>query len=403
MRATTARKALGEIDGEALKESIAAIAGYVAPYQALLAAEAQRAHLSEMIVGLTSDLERKSVEPIAVMHGLERHILQHFVGGSSWAWEPLLEQIRKEVAREIGIENGTLVFDGSATPKKGEATVGVARQWCGRLGKQDNCVVGVYCAYIGRDDSAALVAADLFLPRKWSKEKKRRAQVDVPPQVVYRSQPEIALQMLERMGQQLPFRWVLGDDEFGRSRAFRDKIRSLSKCYVVDVPRNTVVRRVRKGSDGTLERRKWKAEEIRRTIPVADWRHFHVRNGEKGPIEVRATMLPVATEREGGPWVQERLVIIETLEGSDRWYCLVHAPNNIALADIVRQAGLRHRIEETFAEAKGEVGLDHFETRTWRGWHHHMTLCLMAHWFLLREKRRLGKKSSGSHLESAMK
>jgi SRSO17 transposase len=255
-------------------------------------------------------------------------------------------------------------------------------------------VVGVYGAYVGRDDAAALVGAELFLPREWVQDRERRKQVEVPAEVSYRSQPTIARQMLQRLAPQLPFRWVLGDDEFGRTQAFRDDIRALSKGYVLDVPRNTMVRRVRKGTTGRLERKQWKVEHLRRQIPVADWSHFHVRDGEKGPIEVRATMLPVATRRVGKPWVHETLVIIETLDGAERWYCLAYSPVDVPLSTYVRQAGLRHRIEETFEEAKGEVGLDHFETRTWQGWNHHMALCQLALWFLLREKRRLGKKST---------
>jgi SRSO17 transposase len=378
-------------------ESMRTIIEYAAPYRDLLRRSELRSHLTAMIVGLTSDLERKSVEPIAVMHDLPRYILQHFVGGSRWEWEPLMDLLRQEVSREIGVANGSLVFDGSATPKKGQATVGVARQWCGRLGKQDNCVVGVYAAYVGRDDAAALVASELFLPREWAEDRKRRGEVEVPPEVAYRSQPRIAREMLARLASRLPFQWVLGDDEFGRARAFRDEARALSKSYLVDVPRNTKVRRVRKRTTGTLERKRWTVEELRRRVPVFDWAYFHVRDGEKGPIEVRAAMLPVATEREGQPWVRETLVLIETLDGSDRWYCLGYAPDHTPLSEFVRQAGLRHRIEETFEEAKGEVGLDHFETRTWQGWHHHMTLCLISHWFLLREKRRLGKKSARPH------
>jgi SRSO17 transposase len=374
---------------------MAKVINYLSPYQQVIGRAELRSHLLTMIAGLTSDLERKSVEPIAVINGLPRYVLQHFVGGSRWAWEPLQDRLRWEVAEEIGVPDGTMVFDGSATPKKGTATVGVARQWCGHLGKQDNCVVGVYAAYVGRDDAAALVAAELFLPREWAQNRKRRADVEIPPEVTYQSQPKIARDMLALLAPKLPFQWVLGDDEFGRTRAFRDDIRALSKNYIVDVPKNTMVRRVRRGTSGTLERRRWEVEKLRRQIPVADWSHFHVRNGEKGPIEVRATMLPVATERSGEPWVHETLVIIETLDGSDRWYCLAHAPPGTPLAELVHRAGLRHRIEETFQEAKGEVGLDHFETRTWQGWHHHMTLCLIAHWFLLREKRRLGKKAPG--------
>jgi SRSO17 transposase len=393
-RREVAKAALGKVSARDLTESMKMIRKYTTPYRELLARSELSGHLREMIVGLTSGLERKSVEPIAVMHGLNRRTLEHFIGGSRWDWDPLMDQLRCEVTQEIGTEDASLVIDGSATPKKGKATVGVARQWCGRLGKQDNCVVGVYAAYVGKDGSAALVAADLFLPKDWAEDMERRAEVYVPPQVTYRTQPEIGVEIVRQMASKLPFTWVLADDEFGRTREFRDTARRLSKSYVVDVPKDTVVRRVRKNTNDRLERKKWQIQKLRRTIPVASWEYFRVRDGEKGPIEVRATMLPVATDRDDRTTVMETFVIIETLDGSERWYCLAHAAPGTPLSEFVRHAGLRHRVEETFEEAKGEVGLDHFETRTWQGWHHHMTLCLMAHWFLLREKRRLGKKSA---------
>jgi SRSO17 transposase len=396
-RRDAAEAALGVVSKRDLAESMRMIRKYATPYCELLARTELGQHLREMVVGLTSDLERKSVEPIAVMHGVQRRTLEHFVGGSRWEWDPLMDQLRREVTQEIGVEDGSLVIDGSATPKKGNATVGVTRQWCGRLGKQDNCVVGVYAAYVGKDDSTALVAADLFLPKEWAEDMERRAEVYVPLEVTYRTQPEIGIEIVEQMAAELPFAWVLADDEYGRTRAFRDKVRALSKSYVVDVPKDTIVRRIRQGTTETLERRQWQIQDLRRRIPVRSWSRFHIRDGEKGPIEARATMLPIATHRDDETWVKETLVIIETLDGSERWYCLAHGPPGTPLSEFVRRAKLRHRVEETFGECKGEVGLDHFETRTWQGWHHHMLLCLIALWFLLREKRRLGKKSAGPH------
>jgi len=395
-REATASAATGEIDAEDLKHSMRMIRRYAQPYRRLMARREMGAHLVEMVTGLTSDLERKSVEPIATMHGLPRHVLHHFVGGSRWEWDPLMELLRTEVSREIGIENGTLVIDGSATPKKGDATVGAGRQWCGTRGKQDNCVVGVYAAYVGRDDATALVEVRLFLPRAWTDDPMRRAEVSIPPETEYQTQPQIARSILHDLAGKLPFKWVLADDEFGRTQAFRDEAKDLDLNYVLDVPKDTVVRRFRRG-DRVPSRRQWQVQDLRRRIPVDDWSYFRVRDGEKGPIEVRATRLDVATQREGRLWVPETLLIIETLDGADRWYCLAHAPKETSLEELVRRAGLRHRIEEAFGEAKGEVGLDHFETRTWQGWHHHMILCIVSHWFLLREKRRLGKKSAGPH------
>jgi SRSO17 transposase len=214
-------------------------------------------------------------------------------------------------------------------------------------------------AAIGQLGAEGLVAAELFLPRAWADDRKRRREVEVPPEVTYRSQPRIAREMLTRLAPKVPFPWVLGDEEFGRARAFRDEVRALSKNYLVEVPRNTQVRRVRKGTTRTLERKQWAVEKLRRTIPVSDWAYFQVRDGEKGPIEVRATMMPVATEREGQPWVRKMLVLIETLDGSDRWYCLAHAPAVAALPDRRLPAGTalaRPVCAEPFARARPARG-----------------------------------------------
>jgi len=393
-RRKAAKAAIGGVTTKDLGESMKRIKDYATPYTELLERSELREHFIEMVTGFTSDLERKSVEPIAVMHGLGRHILQHFVGGSKWPWEPLMQQERREVTAEIGAADGSIILDGSATPKKGTETVGVKRQWCGRLGKQDNCVIGVYAAYVGKGDAAALVASELYLPEEWVKDAARREAAFVPDDVVYRTQPEIAREIVKTLAREMPFTWVMGDDEYGRSKAFRDEVRELGKNYMMDVPKNTVVRHVRKGTVGRLPKKRRSVEKVVRHLPPGEWSTLHVRDGEKGPVNVRAAMMPVMTERGSG-WVEETFVVIETLDGRDRWYCMAHAAPGTPLSEFVRRAGLRHRIEETFEEAKGEVGLDHFETRSWQGWYHHMTLSLISHWFLLREKRRLGKKSAG--------
>lgn len=298
-RRATAKSAIGAIDAADLNESIAMVMKYQEPYQAVLGRSELRSHLLAMITGLTSDLERKSVEPIAVMHGLPRYILQHFVGGSRWAWEPLQELVRREAGDEIGVPDGTLVFDGSATPKKGTATVGVARQWCGRLGKQDICVVGVYAAYVGRD-AATLVGSELPPSR-----------VGARPEAPSRSRCLRRLPTALSPG--LPgrcFRSSLRKDpssgcwattSLGARARFGTTFALSRRTTSWTCPGTPRCGASRKGTTDTLERKHWDVERLRRTLPVADWAHFHVRDGEKGPVEVRATMLPVATERSSAP------------------------------------------------------------------------------------------------------
>jgi SRSO17 transposase len=389
-----------DVTGEDLEAAIARIRGYAVPYQELLVRSEQAEHLLQMVEGLTSDLERKSVEPIAVMHGIHRRGLQRFVGEPGWDYRPLRALQLREVSDEIGVADGAVVVDGTATPKKGEETVGVARQWCGRLGKVDNCVVGVHATYVGRAELATLVSSELFLPEEWTKNRVRREAAYVPSKVVYQSRAQIAANIVEDLASTLPFEWVMGDDEFGRSQDFRDRVAKLGKSYVLDVPENTQVRRVNKW--GRVLAKNWKVSKLVRSRPVAAWASFHVRDGEKGPIRKRALMLPVATWRDGereepGHWVRETLLVLEELDGSEVWYCLCHAKPGMELPELVRRASQRHRVEEVFQEAKGELGLDHFEVRSWHGWHHHMTLVQISHWFLVRERRRLGGKITRHH------
>jgi len=383
---------------EDVKRSLRQIGKYLRPYKFLMNRMEQERNLGQMIEGLTSNLERKSVEPIAVMHGRPRRALQRFVGEAGWSHEPLRDQLTWEVSEEIGIQDGTVVIDGSATPKKGIHTVGVDRQWCGAMGKTESCVIGVYGVYVGKSELSTLVAAELFLPKDWTSDLARRVAAYVPPEIEYRTQPEIAAKIVAQLAAtDLPFKWVLADDEFGRKRAFRDGIAAMGKSYLLDVPKDTVVRRCK--SSGQISNNKIRADRLVARAPNSDWSTFHVRDGEKQPIDVRAIAIPVATHRDDGSSVRETLLAIETLDGSEHWYCLARSGQDVGLFELVRRAGMRHRVEEVFQQAKGEVGLDHFEVRAWHGWYHHMTLCQMAHWFLVREKRRLGKKRNAAHAQ----
>jgi len=275
----------GAVTPEDIAESMQMVNRYVEPYRKLMGSAAEGQRLSWMVGGLTSNLERKSVEPIAVMYGVPRGQLQSFMGYSRWEHRPLLELMLSEVAREIGIPDGSLIVDGSGSPKKGTATVGVARQWCGNRGKVDNCVIGVYAVYVGAQNSAALVGAELFLPKEWTEDKERRDKSYVPEHIVYHSQAEIASGFVHDLAGRLPFEWVLGDDEFGRARHFRDAIAELQRGYVLDVPENTNARRVRR--NGKLCKRLWTVKELAQSRPVREWQYFHVRDAEKGPVEVR--------------------------------------------------------------------------------------------------------------------
>jgi SRSO17 transposase len=188
---------------------------FLDPFVASLQRSEQGQHARTYVAGLLSQLESKNVESIAYLRDLEREPLQQFIGQSPWDHGPWLTELARQVGQQLGSPDGVLVFDPSAFPKKGSASVGVQRQWCGRLGKLDNCQVGIYLAYVGRVEHA-LVAARLYLPEEWAKDKTRRTKAGIPKGARFRTRHELALAMLDEHGSLLPHAWISGDDELGR-------------------------------------------------------------------------------------------------------------------------------------------------------------------------------------------
>lgn len=377
----------GRLSPQDLTKAVQRITEFVAPYAEVMKTDEQGRNLLDMVLGLTSDLERKSVEPIASRAGVERRTLQGFVGINHWDDDPLRRLERVEVARELGCPGAALIIDGSATPKQGKHTVGVKRQWCGHEGKVDNCVVGVHAVFAGKHDLAALVDSQLYLPREWTDDDEKRERGHVPDDVAYATQPELATMMVERLAKELPFTWVLADTEFGRVQTFRTAIRSLGKYYALEVPKDTVVSRIQFGITARKE-----ADSVERwaeRINKSRYKEVHLRDGEKQPLNATIAAVPVWVGTDGSAH-REVLLVLRRSDDPKTHYFLVHAPPRTAPVDMARQASRRHLVEEVFAECKSEVGMDHFEVRAWHGWHHHMTLVQISHWFLIRIALELG-------------
>jgi SRSO17 transposase len=350
-----------------------------------------------VLQGKLSGLERKTSEPIAYLAGLQRKPVQHFVGAGAWDDESVMAELRRHVAQERADPDGVLVLDPSGFAKTGEASCGVARQWCGRLGKVENCQVGVFLTYATARGYAPL-DRQLYLPREWAEDGGRREETHVPEAATFREAWRIGLDLLDRSGADVPFGWVAGDDEFGRASAFRAALRERRLRYILDVPCNTSIRDL--GETPAAGRRlpPWRrVDEWAQAQPSSRWRRLEVGNGSKGPRAVRALETWVQTrDDKGRAGPVERLVVIRTVAGEPRvWYTLSNACD-VALPGLVRAHGRRHGAEELFRSGKGEVGLGHYEVRGWVGWHHHMTLSLLALWFLILEKDRLGGENPGA-------
>jgi SRSO17 transposase len=354
----------------------------------------QRALAEVVVQGKLSKLERKTSEPIAYLAGRERNPVQHFVGAGLWDDEAVMAELRRHVGQELADPNAVLVLDPSGFPKKGTASCGVARQWCGRLGKVDNCQVGVFAAYVTAAGYAP-VDRQLYLPQDWAEDAKRRGQTHVPAAVVFQEAWRIALGFVDRVAETLPFGWVAGDDEFGRASAFRAQLRLRKRRYVLDVPCNTLIRDL---SEAPAPGKRWppwrRMDQWTKAQPAARWRKFGTGDGAKGPKVVRALEAWVQTKDEdGSPGTRERLVVIRALDREPQvWYSLSNAKADVLLEQLVVVHSRRHGIEELLQAGKGEVGLGQYEVRSWVGWHHHMTLSLLALWFLILEKGRLEKK-----------
>ena len=388
------------VEAVVLRGMLPRLERFLEPFVASLETTERRSHAQHYISGLVSDLRRKNAEGIAYLHDQERQGLQKFVGQVPWEERPLITELARQVGAELGEPDGVLVFDPSAFPKKGTASVGVQRQWCGRLGKIDNCQVAVYLGYASRVEHA-LVDCRLYLPREWAKDGERRAEGGVPKAVRFRTRHELALQMLEEHGAVLPHAWVAGDDEMGRCGWFRQELRGRGEQYLLAVPGNTSVRNLAAPDPPyTGHGRRPRVPFVRvdrwcAALPAEAWQTIEVRHGEKGPLVVQASRTLVQARTDGKASAEaELLVVFRERQSDGSWkhdYLLANAPLATPLAEFARVFKAEHRIEESLQRAKSEAGLAHYQVRTWEGWHHHQALALVATWFLTQETRR-GKK-----------
>jgi len=399
---TTAEELLGDCDVEAedLMEMLAGLKEFSRPYLKLLPDKRLYGRGEDFLRGLLSDLERKSIEPIAERLGQYRRPLQYFIGESDWDHRPLLDRLCEDVVKDLGEENGVLVIDPSAFPKKGKDSVGVARQWCGRLGKKENCQLGVFLSYVS-NKGHALVDERLYMPRDWGRDKARRSKCRVPRRVRFKTAPGLALDMLKERRGELPHRWVVADAEFGRGFAFRGELQRMGERYLVEVSRSRTVRDINAPPAPTGKRgapRKAPFVQVhRRTAGLKDhdWEKIYIRDGTKAPLSVWASRARVQTMDEKHPSkILQWLMVIKTDDKIPEYrYYFSNAEEDVSLEEMVHAASARQWIEDCFQRAKGKVGLDHYEVRSWMGWHHHMTLSLLALYFLVLEQRRLSQNT----------
>ena len=386
-----------EIDEAQVAGAVNRLAAFMATFAAVFARREQRGHAATYVEGRLRPLARRTIEPIATVNGDERRPLQKFVGAGLWDDGAAMTELRRQVATELGSRDGVLIIDGSGFQKKGNASVGVAKQYLGRLGKLENGQVGEFVAYAA-NGSHALVDRRLYLPEEWAADLERRGACYVPREVEFKTGPELAVDMVLKHCHELPHRWVVGDDAYGRSRNTRDALHKAKEQYLLEVPSNTQVElldRAGERTGRTVSVSEWAEEQEQ-----ARWRAFRVRDGEKGPIGAIAirTRVYIPRDRKTGTkgkkkGRKETLCIVKRIgDDAKTWYYLSGTLKGVTLGEMVRAASCRHAVEESLQLAKGEAGLHEYEVRSWVGWHHHMTLCILALWFLVLELRH-GKKT----------
>lgn len=391
---------------------------YHAVYSPLFQRREQRERSQEYLYGLLDpEIDSKSVEPIVLsLHGddpNEVRAMQHFVSEGAWQDRKILEQHWHEVRLDLGEDDGVFTLDGSDFPKRGQESVGVQRQYCGELGKVANCQAGVFVGYASRKGYTLLHRA-LYLPEKWVDDPayaEQREKCGVPDALEFQTKPQLGVAMLEEIVAtgNLPGRWLACDEAFGCSTTFLDQVAELGLWYYAEVPITTPVWRERPRTHippwsgrGPKPTRQELApgepgfQEIRdlaETLTVEDWSRHKIKEGSKGPMVADFAFLRVTAVRDKLPGPEVWLILRRAVTTGELKVYLSNAPADTSHATLVRISGMRWPIETAFEDGKQLLGMGDYQVRSWTGWHHHMTLCILAHFFLVRLQVRLGDKA----------
>ena len=361
---------------------------------------------------LVQQTDRRNAENLAEAVGdATPRSLQRLLSEAPWETTPVLDALQGYLAPRLTAADGVFVLDETGFPKKGTKSVGVARQYCGTLGKVGNCQLGVFLAYVA-ERGHALIDARLYLPREWTDDPTRCRAAGVPADVVYQSKAELAMAMLEhaRTVNQLAGPWVTADADYGKVPALRDALEADGWWYVLEVPSTTPIfveaaeaavptwsGRGRKPTRPRLVEGAPHAQSVQEwvgAVAPARWDVLTVAEGAQGPRTYQFAAQRVWESRAGVPGRESWLVVRRNLDGSELKFYLSNAPADTPLPTLAQVGAWRWPIETEFQTEKGEIGLDEYEVRGWDGWHHHITLALLAGAFLLTVQQDWGKKSA---------
>jgi SRSO17 transposase len=375
------------------------------------------------MVGQFSELERKSIEPIAlnVVDG-EVRSMQRLISDVVWNEEKILPKYRSMINEDLGDLNGVLIFDETGFVKKGNDSAGVARQYCGSVGKVEHCQVGVFAAYAS-PSGYCLLDRRLFIPEKWFTDEyaARRKKCNFPETLKFKTKPQLAAEMFRELEKQdeLPFKFVVADSLYGSSPEFIEAVENcVGVTYFVSIPHDTlcwlkqpITRKKLYKYKGEIrsklvveqtEDKPISVKTVAENINDYFWYRRKVSEGTKGPIEYEFTKRQIVLSNNGLPSKTVWLIIKRTIEDNPTCsYYISNAPVSTRLRTFVWLSGMRWAIEQCFEETKSELGMDQYEVRKLPGWKHHILASMLAHFFLWHLKIRLGGKSTCHYFVAA--
>jgi SRSO17 transposase len=330
-----------------------------------------RERAGRYLAGLLEPVQRKNGWQLAEAIGeTGPRGVQRLLSAATWDTDGVRDDLRAYVVDQLGDEaSGVLIVDETGFVKKGRKSCGVARQYTGTAGATVNCQVGVFLAYAA-ECGAAFIDRALYLPRDWTDDRDRRSEAGIPDETRFATKIELAKHMLERaFDAAVPARWVVADAFYGRSHALRQWLEERGRAYALMIPKTTAIR-----YQGRRERAEQLGERLSTDTSADPW-----------------TCLELSGECAAGMrrWL---LVRRDAEDPAEYAYFLAYGPAETGVAELVRVCTTRWQIEECLAQAKGEVGLDHYEVRKWEAWHRHATLCLLAHAYLVAMRRAAGQE-----------
>jgi SRSO17 transposase len=343
---------------------------------------------------------RKNIERMTeVVVDSEYQSLQHFISHSPWRHRPVMDQVALDADRLLGGADTGLIIDETSNPKKGKKSVAAARQWCGNLGKVDNCQTAVFSSLV-RGSSATLIDCRLYVPKEWTDDRKRCEDAGIPSDLAFKSKSELALDSIHHMRSLgIRFSWIGVDGGYGKEPHFLSTLDDLGELFVADVHKDQRVyledpvpyipeRKTGKGRTPSkhktdaadIEVKAWTAAQ-----PKDDWQRITTRDTTKGRLEVDILVKRLwvwnkeeATARRWTLIVRREVNSPETIK-----YSLSNAPEELSAERLAFMQGQRFFVERSFQDAKGTAGMDHYQVRSWQAWHHHMALVMMSMLFML--------------------